>query len=77
MSDPSNSFPSPKRGAALAITRPERVTLTESGPRDGLQNESREIPLAQKIALADALSATGRALEGRFKRAVRGGEPAR
>ena len=38
---------------------PERVTLTEVGPRDGLQNESREIPLAQKIALVDALSATG------------------
>ena len=38
---------------------PGRVTLTEVGPRDGLQNESREIPLAQKIALVDALSATG------------------
>ncbi len=38
---------------------PRRVTLTEVGPRDGLQNESREIPLAQKIALVDALSATG------------------
>ena len=38
---------------------PERVTLTEVGPRDGLQNESREIPLARKIALVDALSATG------------------
>ncbi len=38
---------------------PARVVLTEVGPRDGLQNESREIPLAQKIALVDALSATG------------------
>lgn len=38
---------------------PERVTLTEVGPRDGLQNESQEIPLAQKIALVDALSTTG------------------
>ncbi len=38
---------------------PRRVTLTEVGPRDGLQNESREIPLAQKIALVDGLSATG------------------
>ncbi len=38
---------------------PGRVTLTEVGPRDGLQNESREIPLAQKITLVDALSATG------------------
>ncbi len=38
---------------------PGRVMLTEVGPRDGLQNESREIPLARKIALVDALSATG------------------
>lgn len=46
---------------------PERVTLTEAGPRDGLQNESREIPLAQKIALVDTLSVTGRALRGAFQ----------
>ena len=38
---------------------PERVTITEVGPRDGLQNESREIPVAQKVALIDALGATG------------------
>jgi hydroxymethylglutaryl-CoA lyase len=38
---------------------PDRVTLTEVGPRDGLQNESRAIPLEQKIALIDALSETG------------------
>jgi hydroxymethylglutaryl-CoA lyase len=38
---------------------PDRVTITEVGPRDGLQNEAREIPLAQKIALVDRLSATG------------------
>ena len=38
---------------------PRRVTITEVGPRDGLQNESRTIPLDQKIALVDALSATG------------------
>ena len=38
---------------------PDRVTITEVGPRDGLQNEGRAIPLAEKIALVDALSETG------------------
>ncbi len=38
---------------------PERVTITEVGPRDGLQNESRNIPIDQKIALIDALSSAG------------------
>jgi hydroxymethylglutaryl-CoA lyase len=41
------------------VKLPDRVTITEVGPRDGLQNESRTIPIAQKIALVDALSATG------------------
>jgi len=38
---------------------PNRVTITEVGPRDGLQNEGRAIPLAEKVALVDALSETG------------------
>jgi hydroxymethylglutaryl-CoA lyase len=38
---------------------PPDVTLYEVGPRDGLQNESRLIPTDDKIALIDALSATG------------------
>lgn len=38
---------------------PERVTITEVGPRDGLQNESRTIALADKVRLIDALSRTG------------------
>ena len=38
---------------------PQRVAITEVGPRDGLQNEARTIPLDQKIALVDRLSATG------------------
>jgi len=38
---------------------PEGVTITEVGPRDGLQNESRAIPVDRKVALVDALSATG------------------
>ena len=38
---------------------PGRVTITEVGPRDGLQNESRIIALADKVRLIDALSRTG------------------
>jgi hydroxymethylglutaryl-CoA lyase len=38
---------------------PKRVTITEVGPRDGLQNEAEAIPLDRKIALIDRLSATG------------------
>lgn len=33
--------------------------IFEVGPRDGLQNEAREIPVADRIALVDALSAAG------------------
>ncbi|NKX44326.1 hydroxymethylglutaryl-CoA lyase [Roseicyclus persicicus] len=35
------------------------VEIFEVGPRDGLQNEKRPIPAAEKIALVDALSAAG------------------
>jgi hydroxymethylglutaryl-CoA lyase len=38
---------------------PKRVTIYEVGPRDGLQNEVRNVPTADKIAFIDALSATG------------------
>lgn len=38
---------------------PDRVTLFETGPRDGLQNEKAIIPTERKIALIDALSACG------------------
>lgn len=37
----------------------EVVEIVEVGPRDGLQNESRIIPAAEKIALVDALSRCG------------------
>lgn len=37
----------------------ERVTIFEVGPRDGLQNEARFIPTADKIKLVDLLSITG------------------
>ncbi len=38
---------------------PAKVTIYEVGPRDGLQNEARLVPTADKIALVDALSDTG------------------
>ncbi|RMH42801.1 MAG: hydroxymethylglutaryl-CoA lyase [Deltaproteobacteria bacterium] len=38
---------------------PERVTIYEVGPRDGLQNEARTVPTADKIAFINALSDTG------------------
>ncbi len=37
---------------------PERVSLREVGPRDGLQNEA-PVPTAAKVELIDALSGTG------------------
>ena len=37
----------------------EYVEIFEVGPRDGLQNEAREIPIAEKIALVDCLSEAG------------------
>ncbi len=38
---------------------PQRVTVYEVGPRDGLQNEPRSISTADKVALVDMLTATG------------------
>jgi hydroxymethylglutaryl-CoA lyase len=37
----------------------EHITIIEMGPRDGLQNEPRAIPTADKIRLVDLLSQTG------------------
>ena len=41
------------------MTRPERVTVVEVGPRDGLQNESGEISVASKVRLIRALAEAG------------------
>lgn len=38
---------------------PEAVTLFEMGPRDGLQNEAKSIPTADKIKLVDMLADVG------------------
>ena len=35
------------------------VEIFEVGPRDGLQNEARQIPTAEKVALIDTLSGAG------------------
>jgi hydroxymethylglutaryl-CoA lyase len=38
---------------------PSRVRLVEVGPRDGLQNEAKPVPVDVKVALIDRLSAAG------------------
>lgn len=38
---------------------PDKVTIYEVGPRDGLQNESRNVPTADKIRFIDTLVASG------------------
>lgn len=38
---------------------PERVTICEVGPRDGLQNETRNVPTPDKIRLIEALAEAG------------------
>ncbi len=38
---------------------PQRVTVYEVGPRDGLQNEARHVPTADKIRFIDALVDAG------------------
>jgi hydroxymethylglutaryl-CoA lyase len=38
---------------------PDRVRMVEVGPRDGLQNESKTVPLEVKVELIDRLAATG------------------
>ena len=47
------------RCVAAMTALPERVTVYEVGPRDGLQNEARNVPTADKIAFIDALVAAG------------------
>jgi hydroxymethylglutaryl-CoA lyase len=38
---------------------PGRVRIVEVGPRDGLQNESTSVPVAERVAFVDALSRAG------------------
>lgn len=53
-----------RRGLATASNQQQtrssnRVKLVEVGPRDGLQNEKRAIPLATKMELIERLAQTG------------------
>jgi hydroxymethylglutaryl-CoA lyase len=41
------------------VKLPSAVTIYEVGPRDGLQNEARNVPTADKIHFIDALVASG------------------
>jgi hydroxymethylglutaryl-CoA lyase len=41
------------------MTMPDRVTIVEVGPRDGLQNESTQVDAAVKIELIERLAACG------------------
>src|SRR5512147_1784173 len=43
----------------LALKLPAEVTIYEVGPRDGLQNEARRVPTADKIRFIDALVGAG------------------
>jgi hydroxymethylglutaryl-CoA lyase len=42
-----------------SMSLPTHVRLVEVGPRDGLQNESRPVSVADKVALVDALGDAG------------------
>ena len=41
------------------MTLPQRVHITEVGPRDGLQNEKQPVPAAVKVQLCERLLAAG------------------
>ena len=49
----------PAGKAALPFALPERVRIQEVGPRDGFQLEATTIETTDKVAIIDALSATG------------------
>jgi hydroxymethylglutaryl-CoA lyase len=44
------------------VNLPERATIVEVGPRDGLQNEPGTVPTAIKVAFIDRLARTGLAV---------------
>jgi hydroxymethylglutaryl-CoA lyase len=43
----------------MTMQLPAEVTIYEVGPRDGLQNEARNVPTADKIRFIDSLVASG------------------
>ena len=46
-------------GTGLFAAVPAEVTIVEVGPRDGLQNEAVPVPIAEKVALIEALADAG------------------
>jgi hydroxymethylglutaryl-CoA lyase len=45
--------------ATAQSSRPDLIRIVEVGPRDGLQNEKKSIPLETKIELVNRLARTG------------------
>lgn len=43
----------------MQLSLPANVTIYEVGPRDGLQNESRQVPTADKVRFIEGLVAAG------------------
>ena len=52
-----SAYPLPE--GSLLGRMPARVRIYEVGPRDGLQNEAKMVPTADKIAMVNGLSKTG------------------
>ena len=46
-------------GGSARAKPPGRISVTEVGPRDGLQNEAANVPTSAKIAFVTALAAAG------------------
>lgn len=46
-------------GGVVDLVLPANVTIYEVGPRDGLQNEARQVPTADKVRFIEGLVAAG------------------
>src|SRR5262245_59570817 len=51
--------PCEQRAVALFASLPDRVSVVDVSPRDGLQNEGGAVPTADKLRLVDALVRAG------------------
>jgi hydroxymethylglutaryl-CoA lyase len=51
--------PAPAQGAGPVAPLPDRVTIYEVGPRDGLQNEKALVPVGVKVEFVQRLLAAG------------------
>lgn len=58
-SSPSEAIPAVLMPDSLFARLPRHITVYEVGPRDGLQNESKMVPTADKIAMVSALVGAG------------------